>query len=111
MKRIIILVSVSAILLLSAAVSAEPRTVSTTITKLRPYTDGSYFVTLGSNALNNATTCTTVYLVQSGDAGANAVIASLLTAFALGSNIQIELPTATGCEGFATPIQSVFITP
>lgn len=101
------------IALLSATftVSAEPRTKYTDISSMRPYTNGDYFITLASNQFSNGTVCTNTYKVQSSAAGAKAVIASLLTAYASGQKIQIEVPTATGCQGFGTPIQSVFMFP
>ena len=103
---------VAILLISSIGVSyAEPRTVITTITNMRPYSTGGYFVTVASNQLNTGATCSTVYQVQGDAAGANAVIASLLTAYSLEQPIQIEIPTATGCVGFGTPIESIFMRP
>jgi len=108
MKNLVIVIVIVFGLFSVGFVSAEPRTVVTTISKMRPYSSGAYFVTLASNQLTTGT-CTTVYQVKADAAGAKSVIASLLTAYALGESIQIEIPTATGCEGFGTPIQSVFM--
>ena len=103
-----LLVSLSALLTVGA-VNAEPRTAVVDIVSMRPYTDGSYFVTVSSNAMVGAAACTTVYKVNSEGAGAKSVIASLLTAYALPSQIQIEVPTATGCTGWGSEIASVFL--
>ena len=113
-----LLISLSA-LLVAGAVNAEPRSVPVDIVNMRPYTDGSYFVTVSSNAMLPcaanavncipAATCTTVYKVKSDDPGAKAVIASLLTAYALPKQIQIEVPTITGCTNWGTNIASVFL--
>jgi len=100
---------VSAVILSAVAAHADPRSVLVDITRLRPYTNGTYFVSVSSDQLTTGASCTTVYAVKKDDAGAKAVIASILTAFALGSKIQIETPTAVGCTGFGTAIQSVFI--
>lgn len=98
----------------SAIASAEPRTVPTKITSMRPYTDGSYFITVAdrnlANSSGNITICTnSTFKVQSDAAGAKSVIASLLTAYALDSDVQIEFPTAETECGFGTLIQSVFL--
>ena len=95
--------------MISANSMAEPRTAEVSITAMRPYTTGDYFVTVSSSAMATGPACTTVYKVQASDPGAKSVIASLLTVYALGGTLQIEVPTATGCEGFGTPIQSVFL--
>ena len=88
---------------------AEPRTLSGPIANLRAYTSGVYFVTLPSADMADGTTCNKTYKVKADGLGAKAVIASLLTAFALGSDVQLEIPTTTGCEGFGTPIQSAIL--
>jgi len=100
---------VCAAVLSAVPASADPRSVLVDITRLRPYTSGTFFVSVSSAQLTTGASCTTVYAVKKDDPGAKNVIASILTAFALGSKVQIETPTATGCSGFGTPIQSVFI--
>ncbi len=95
--------------LIVTVANAEPRTALVDITKMRPYTTGAYFVTVSSNLMANGAQCHTVYKVNAADAGAKSVIASLLTAYSLEKKIQIEVPTATGCIGFGTPIASVFL--
>ena len=108
-KHIFKTLLLSTSLLCAFNVMAEPRTVSTNITNLRPYTTGDYFVTLATADIADGSTCNRTYRVQSNDPGAKGVIASVLTAYALGQDIQIEIPTATGCEGFGTPIQSIIM--
>jgi hypothetical protein len=94
----------------SYAAQAEPRTAEATIVWMRPYTTGDYFVNISSSRLTTGATCTTVYRVKADDPGAKGVIATLLTAYSLGAPLQLEVPTNTGCEGYGTPIQSVFLT-
>lgn len=96
-------------LLSASTVYAEPRTEVTSISSMRPYTTGTYFVTLATAAIADGSTCNRTYSVKSDDAGAKSVIATLLTAYALGQDVQLEVPTSTGCEGFGTPIQSVIV--
>jgi hypothetical protein len=104
------LIGVAGMLIMGQAM-AEPRTAVADIAKLRPYTSGEYFVTLSSNLLGGSP-CTTTYKVKASDAGAKSVIASILTAYALGQQVQIEVPSGgPDCEGFGTPIQSVFMAP
>ena len=97
-------------IMFSGVANAEPRTAVAKIVKMRPYTTGAYFVTLDSDLLGG-TACTTTYQVQADAAGSKAVIASLLTAYALGQSVQLEVPSGgPDCEGFGTPIQSVFMS-
>jgi hypothetical protein len=94
----------------AGAANAEPRTAVAKIVKMRPYSTGAYFVTLDSNLLGGSA-CTTTYRVNADGAGAKNVIASLLTAYALEQSVQLEVPSGgADCEGFGTPIQSVFMS-
>ena len=74
---------------------------------LRPYANGDYFVKLASDQLDGAS-CTVTYKVKGVAAGAKAVIASLLTAYALPKKIQLETDP---CTGYGTLIKSVFLQP
>ena len=83
-------------------------TVRTNIVSVRSYLEGSYFVTVGSQALNTGQNCTTVYRVAGDAAGAKTIIATILTAKATDSQIQLEMPT--GCpDGWGSPIISVVV--
>ena len=95
----------SFLLFMSSAAMAAPTTVDVTITTLRAYTTGNYYVTVNSSAMDNFTTCTTVYKVNAAAAGKNAVIATLLTAYASGKTIKIE---TAGCTGWGSTITSVY---
>lgn len=90
-------------------VAAAPNTESAEIRLLRPYSNGTMFVQLTTDQLDDGTTCSSVYSVRSELDGAKNVIATLLTAYALGETVEIEVPTSTGCQGFGTPIQSVYL--
>ena len=80
--------------------------VNTNIVNVRSYLDGTYFVTVGSPALTTGQRCTTVYRVVGSAAGAKTIIATLLTAKATDSQIQVEMPT--GCpDAWGSPIISV----
>lgn len=110
MKTISLLITLTISSLLSPIVSAEPRTVLAEIERMRPYTTGGYFVTVGTNAMTDGSTCTNTFTVDGDSAGSKAVIASLLTAYALGQEIQLEIPTGTSAScAFGHPIQSVFM--
>ncbi len=93
----------------SYTVSAEPRTVPLTISSLRAYTEGTYFVNVNTSSMATGSPCTTTYTVNKDDAGGKNVIATLLTAKASGSTVQIEINTTDGCTGYGTAIQSVFL--
>jgi len=90
-------------------VAASPNTEPSEIRLLRPYANGTMFVQIASGDLSDGGSCSTVYRVRDDQPGAKAVIATLLTAYALEAEVEIELPTATGCTGFGTPIQSVYL--
>lgn len=113
-KKISAAVAISCSLLASGIASAEPRTVATQITSMRPYTNGDYFVTVADRTLANSagsiTSCTSsTFKVNSTDAGSKTVIASLLTAYATGNDVQIEFPSSETTCVFGTNIQSVFL--
>jgi len=110
-KSILKALVLSASMLAAFNVMAEPRTVVSSISSMRPYTTGTYFVTLATASLADGTSCNRTYRVRNDDAGAKTVIASLLTAYAMGQDVQLEVPTSTGCTGFGTPIQSVIVAP
>jgi len=107
MRSVLLILTIVA----TVSVNAEPRTVNQAISNMRAYTTGTYFVTLASSAIVGGSPCHRTYAVNNSDAGAKTVVASLLTAYALGQNVQIEIPTAAGCTGFGTGIQSVIISP
>lgn len=83
-------------------------TARTSIVSVRSYVQGAYFVTLASSALKAGGTCTTVYKVSGDAAGAKTIIATLLTAKATGSQVELEVPT--GCpDGWGSLITSVVV--
>lgn len=95
--------------MMAANAVAAPNTEPAKIKLLRPYANGTMFVQMNTTTLTDGGTCSSVYRVQNDQPGAKAVIATLLTAYALESDVEIELPTSTGCTGFGTPIQSVYL--
>jgi len=99
------------ILFISILVSTQAyalNSVDLTIVNLRAYTQGTYFVQVNSSIMVDGSSCSTVYKVNPDMAGGSNVIATLLTAFASGKNIIVEIPS-TGCTGWGTLIQSLYI--
>lgn len=84
----------------------EPTTAPTTMTQLRPYV-GSYsaYVTLASSNICDGNT---VYRIDINQPMGRETYATVLAAMIGGKSIAIEV---AGCQGWGTPVQSVYVSP
>lgn len=90
----------------SSLAHGEPTTAPTTITQLRPYL-GSYsaYIALASSNICDGNT---VYRIDINQPMGKEVYASVLAAMIAGKSIAIEV---AGCQGWGTPVQSVYMSP
>ena len=112
MRKVLVLLFVAlAIGIMPLRALAGDRTARTTITNVRAYQNGAYFVTLATANMAPGSlfpTCTTVYKVNELQAGKNVVIATVLAAHVAAKEVQIEISNL-GCSGFGTLVTSIFV--
>ena len=101
----ILAASVIAVVGFAPVANAGVFTAKTNVVSVRSYVDGSYFVTVATAAMKSGPNCTTVYKVVPGLAGQKTIIATILTAKASGSQVELE----TTCSGWGSPITSVVV--
>lgn len=95
-------------LCLSAPLGAEPTSDQMTILSLRPYMDGPagiVYVHVSSTAFCNTDT----FAIDMSRPGAKEAYAAALAALTSGKNVRLEAFNSTGCNGWATRLQSIFI--
>jgi hypothetical protein len=93
---------------LSATVTptlAAPESVSVSVTEVRPYITGDIFVAVNSTQLCD----TNVFRISATAAGQKAMYAAVLLAFSTAKKIRLEAANATGCAGWGTQLQSVYL--
>lgn len=86
-------------------VQAEPTGGRVTVVNLRPYSGGSIYLQVSSTELCG----TEVFSFTGSEVNGKEMYAAALTALASGKQIQLEVSTATGCTGWGTRLQSIFI--
>lgn len=95
-------------LCLSAPLKAEPTSDQMTILSLRPNMDGPagiVYVHVSSTAFCNTDT----FAIDMSRPGAKEAYAAALAALTSGKNVRLEAFNSTGCNGWATRLQSIFI--
>jgi len=86
---------------------AEPTSDKLSIVSLRPYGGGIAYVQVSSD-----TFCTTdTFTIDLTQPSGKEMYAAVLAALTGGKKIRIEASNATGCNGWATRLQSVFLYP
>ena len=94
-------------LALSGQAQAEPTSDKLSIVSLRPYGGGIAYVQVSSD-----TFCTTdTFTIDLTQPSGKEMYAAVLAALTGGKKIRIEASNATGCNGWATRLQSVFLYP
>jgi len=80
-------------------------TAPVSVTEIRPYVNGTIFVTVDSVELCNTYT----FRIDFAATGKNSMYAAVLTALATGKKVRLEVHTGTGCQGWGTALQSVYL--
>lgn len=75
------------------------------ISSLRAYLDGSIFVTVQSPIICN----TTVFKIDASFPGAKEMYSAAMSAMIAGKTVKLEIYTDTGCEGWGTKLQSLYV--
>lgn len=100
------LISIVSIMVISAASAiAEPTSGNLYVSYLRTYADGTVFVTVNTSSFCSTNTFT----VLPSAPAKNQFLATLLTAQSLEKPVLLEVSNATGCNGWGTAIQSIFL--
>lgn len=89
-------------------VSAEPTGVAMKILYIRPYADGAggrVYIRVDQSTLCN----TDSFMLDLSLSGSKEVYAAALSAFLNGRSVEIEVSNASGCQGWGTAIQSIYI--
>ena len=85
---------------------AEPTSGPLYIKTLRPYGGGSHvYVFVGEKSFCNADT----FVIDVSVANGKEIYAAALTAYALGKPVRLEAASATGCAGWGTKLQSLYL--
>lgn len=87
------------------AVQAAPIGGRMLILSMRPYIGGSIYLAVSSKDLCG----TEVFSFMGGDVNGKEMYAAALTAMVAGKEVQLEVSAATGCTGWGTRLQSIFI--
>ena len=96
------------LLVLVSVAHAEPTGDPITITVLRAYTsasDPAVFLEVSSNALCG----TSAFAISLNIPGGKEMYAAALTAFVTKQKVRLEIANATGCQGWGTRLQSIFL--
>jgi hypothetical protein len=107
-RHILALIALAASTFWSEAALAEPTTIPVKILEVRPYNvqgaPGAVYVRIDQVSLCNTDT----YKIDLSWNGSKEVLATALSALVTDKPVKVEVAN-TGCVGFATPIQSLYI--
>jgi hypothetical protein len=97
----------SILIMLSASVQAEPTSpVAVKVLQVRPYMESNLvYIEVSSAGLCNAT----IFVIQTNLLGGKEAYAAALTALATGKKVLLEVSNTTGCTGFGTKLQSIYL--
>ena len=92
-------------LCVSGAVQTEPTGGRVSIVSVRPYSSGLIYLEVSSSEFCG----TSVFAFSSTEVNGKEMYAAALTALATGKEVRLEASTATGCTGWATRLQSIYL--
>jgi hypothetical protein len=84
---------------------SEPTSGPLFVSLLRVYATGDVYVSMKSNSFCN----TDSFHIPASTAGRKEMLATLLTAQSLNSSVFLEASNATGCAGWGTKLQSIYL--
>lgn len=93
------------VLCVPGAAQAGPVGPRVSILSIRPYSGGSIYLHVSSTDLCG----TEVFSFTSGEINGKEMYAAAMTALVSGKQVQLEVSSATGCAGWGTRLQSIFI--
>lgn len=89
----------------SLLANAEPSGNLVKIMSLRPYAGGLIYMHVSSADLCG----TDVFTIDSSQANGKEIYAAALAALTTGKQVRLEVSNATGCAGWGTRLQSIYI--
>lgn len=95
----------AALIALSTSAFATPESTAALVTEVRPYISGATFVSIDNSSLCG----TTVFSIAADAPGKKERYAAVLTALSTGKYVRLEAANATGCVGWGTQLQSVYL--
>lgn len=98
---------VIALLCSAHTVYAEPSGGKVDIVSLRPYAGSVIYIQVSSSSLCNTDTFT----IDTSQLNGKEIYAAVLAAVTAGKKVSLEAANATGCAGWGTKLQSVYIYP
>lgn len=101
----VLLVVLLVALCASGVVQAEPTGGKVSILSLRPYSGGLIYLEVSSGELCG----TSVFAFSGSEVNAKEMYAAALTALVSGNQVQLEVSNATGCTGWGTRLQSIYL--
>jgi len=104
-KKTLILVFVSAICF-PIAKATPLSTEFSTIRYVRPYLTGDIYITLHDTILCGTKT----FRIEASAPGRDQMYSAALSAFMGNKKILVEALTSTGCAGYATKLQSIYLS-
>lgn len=105
MKKYLTLIFCIVVTIPFTVVAAPESTTSANIIQLRPYVSGGVYIHLDSNILCD----TSVFLIDGSNAGKEVLYSAALAAFMGNKKIRVEALTSTGCVGWGTALQSLYL--
>jgi hypothetical protein len=101
------LIGLCGLMLLIGAVSAEPSSPATVkIMQVRPYANShSVYIHVSSGQLCS----TSAFVIMTDEPGGKGMYAAALTALTTGKRVILEVSNATGCTGWGTKLQSLYV--
>ena len=91
--------------MLSTPILAVPESSDVSVVEVRPYLSGEIFV-----RVNSSTFCgTTVFMIPGTAVAKKEMYAAVLSALLTSKKIRLEALTSTGCNGWGTQLQSIYL--
>lgn len=105
--RVGVLIGLCGLMLLIGAVSAEPSSPAPVkILQVRPYANSyAVYIDVSSGQLCS----TSAFVIMTNELGGKEMYAAALTALATGKRVILEVSNATGCSGWGTKLQSLYV--
>ena len=109
MKKTMLTIVALMFICMSSVAIADPTGGPFDITLIRPYNSdggsGAVFIHVSDNSLCE----TSVFKIDLSYGGSREAYAAAITAFTTNKKISIEVVNSTGCNGWGTTIQSIFL--
>jgi hypothetical protein len=92
-------------LCVSGVVQAEPTGGRVSVVSVRPYSSGLIYLEVSSSEFCG----TSVFSFSDSEVNGKEMYAAVLTALATGKQVRLEASAATGCAGWGTRLQSIYL--